>query len=965
LLRFLASEWGVLLIILAVAAFLRFYQLDSIPPGLHYDEAGEGLDALTMLRKGVRVFSTTQGGREPLFAYLLAIAFSLWGPQIIILRGLGALAGTLAVGTTYLLVREMFRPVIPNRARWLAALTALGLATGYWQVHLTRMGLRHVLLPPIEALAFYFLWRGLNTGRRRAFVGAGLLLGASLYTYLSARFLPIFLLLFFAVEGVLREITGRRADALWRRHGRNLLLMALLAALVFAPLGYYFLTEEPGEFVERINQVSVFNPALNQGDPLGALWRSATGNYGAVAFHGDEDGLVNLPGRPIFDPLMAVAFVVGLGLALTRARRAPYLFVALWWPVMTLPSVLTYDRVPRFMRAIGTVPGLYVLPALAWVALADRLARRSRLARTLAVLVPIAAYALAGSLTYRDYFLRWGPSQVAYDYFHAAYREVATKMVQEGYPDELWLFPTDLRINYPRRHRYILRFVGYQNLPPEKFLSVDETDMFDKLSAEMEGRSRVVLVQMKRGLQWEADAKGVLPFLLEKYGQLDRVYSTPEYDLRYYTLDSPDPRFRPADRWQPASAVFGDGLTLEAVAYGDASGRGDPNAPQVPSGETLWAALRWRAPGPMAEDYQASLRLVDAGGHVVGQRDNPLISRWHLGATGWHPGEEILDYYLLPVEPGTAPGDYRLEVSVYSPTSLKPLPATVEGVTAGAAQVGSLRVTPALTPPPEPAVETPLKTTWEPGLELVGYDGPPARDLRPGDTLSLALLWRGTSPPGDARLDLTLVGEGGDWPLLTDWPVGGEDFPTGRWRAGEVVRQWLDARLPPDTPSGSYRVRLSSPESGVAVTLGAVQVQGRPRRFELPADLAHPLDVTLGGRVRLAGFDLASPAPGRVDLTLYWQALASMDESYTVFVHVLGEDETIVAQRDQIPQAGEVPTSGWLPGEVVADPYPFSLPAGTYRLAVGMYDAASGRRLPIPGTPDDRLILPVPVEVTP
>ena len=39
-----------LLVILALAAFLRLWQLDSFPPGLYHDEAYNGLDALSLLQ---------------------------------------------------------------------------------------------------------------------------------------------------------------------------------------------------------------------------------------------------------------------------------------------------------------------------------------------------------------------------------------------------------------------------------------------------------------------------------------------------------------------------------------------------------------------------------------------------------------------------------------------------------------------------------------------------------------------------------------------------------------------------------------------------------------------------------------------------------------------------------------------------------------------------------------------------
>jgi len=951
--------------LLLLAAFFRFYQLDAIPPGLHYDEAGEGLDALDMLGGDLRVFSETQGGREPLFAYLLALAFAVTGPQVMVLRGMGALAGTAAVGAAYLLTRELFRPLMPHRARWLATLTALGLATSYWQVHLTRMGLRHVLLPPLLGLGLYALWRGIHTERRAPFVWAGVLLGATLYTYLSARFVPIFLGLFFMAEGLVREVEGRRADALWRRHGRNLLLTAGIAAALFAPLGYYFLTQEPGEFAERAAQVSVFNPALNGGDLFGALRHSFTGNYGAIAFFGDEDGLVNLPGRPLFDPLMAAAFAIGLGLALWKLRHPAYLFVVLWWLVMMLPAALTYDRVPRFMRAIGAAPGIYILPALAWLALAAFLwQRRNRILRALAILIPAAAFVVSGNLTFRDYFLRWGPADIAAESFHSAYSELARKMVAEGRPDELWLFPTDLRINYPRRHRYILRFVGYKRLPPEKFLSVDETDMFGKLSAETTGKSRVVLVNMKTGLQWEADFKHVLPFVLEKYGRLEKTFRADRYDLLYYTLDEPSPSFDPAGRWQPVEATFGGGLRLLQASYGDASGAGKPDAPQAPSGETAWVTLRWQTDGPLPEDYQVSVRLVAAGGRVLAQVDKPLYSRWHIPPTGWHPGEEVTDYYLLPIPPGTLPAPYTLEVAVYSPATLQPLPAVAGGTTAAAAPIGALTVTPALAPPADLTAQTPLGVRWADGVTLVGVDGFPDAPLRPGDTLPLTLLWRAETAPGDdALFDITLRGDAGEVSLVANHPVGEGTFPTSRWRADETVRQPLDVSLPPNLSPGAYQMWLTDPASGASANPGSLMVRGRARRFALPADIPYPLQITLGNQILLAGYGLEAAEPNRLRLTLYWQARETVGGSYTVFAHVLDRRGQIVAQQDRLPLDGEAPTSGWLPGEVVIDAYTFNVPPGAYRVAIGMYDAVTGARLPIPGTPDDRLVLPATIVV--
>ena len=58
----------------------------------------------------------------------------------------------------------------------------------------------------------------------------------------------------------------------------------------------------------------------------------------------------------------------------------------------------------------------------------------------------------------------------------------------------------------------------------------------------------------------------------------------------------------------------------------------------------------------------------------------------------------------------------------------------------------------------------------------------------------------------------------------------------------------------------------------------------------------------------------------------------------------------MVAQHVSLPADGEIPTSDWSFGEVISDRHVIEflgLPAGEYRLEVGMYDSTTGERLPI------------------
>ena len=62
--------WFLLLAIVALAIFFRFYQLNTLPPGLHPDEAANGLDIFKILgNRDLRIIYNTNGPREAVFFY--------------------------------------------------------------------------------------------------------------------------------------------------------------------------------------------------------------------------------------------------------------------------------------------------------------------------------------------------------------------------------------------------------------------------------------------------------------------------------------------------------------------------------------------------------------------------------------------------------------------------------------------------------------------------------------------------------------------------------------------------------------------------------------------------------------------------------------------------------------------------------------------------------------------------------
>jgi hypothetical protein len=115
-----------------------------------------------------------------------------------------------------------------------------------------------------------------------------------------------------------------------------------------------------------------------------------------------------------------------------------------------------------------------------------------------------------------------------------------------------------------------------------------------------------------------------------------------------------------------------------------------------------------------------------------------------------------------------------------------------------------------------------------------------------------------------------------------------------------------------------------------------------------------PLTAAFEDGIRLIGYDMtpAAPAPDQtLRLTLYWQADATPARSYKAFVHWLTDDWQQIAQDDELPGLGALPTGGWRAGQVVEPSFvlhpPAGLAPGAYSIVTGFYDAETGAGLPL------------------
>jgi hypothetical protein len=126
-----------------------------------------------------------------------------------------------------------------------------------------------------------------------------------------------------------------------------------------------------------------------------------------------------------------------------------------------------------------------------------------------------------------------------------------------------------------------------------------------------------------------------------------------------------------------------------------------------------------------------------------------------------------------------------------------------------------------------------------------------------------------------------------------------------------------------------------------------------PLRDAQAAAIPRRQDVTFGSTMRLLGHepvDGSTQPDGQVKVTLYWEALRSTEEDHTVFVHVLGEHDLVVGQRDTFPGLGTLSTTWIDPGFRWADTYVVPIPATAYapneaQIEVGVFNTRTGERM--------------------
>lgn len=415
----------ILVSILCLSAFLRFYRLASLPPSLEWDEVATGYDAYSILKTGKDqfgnffplTFRSIDDYKPPLYTYLVTVSIAIFGWNDFAVRFPAAFMGVLAVLTTYAMTYELFR------RRKLALLSSLLLAISPWHVNFSRLALETNSTIFFTTAGIWAFFIGLKNGK--FLILASVFFGLNLYLYHNARvFTPligIVLLFFYAKE-------------IWKHQKYMIVSAVIVAIFVIRLIPIMFSIEGQMRFIGT----SIFTPDI----PLETYkekqqyisWKKDDNNNGeellGKVFHSEKVffalkilknyishynpsfwlftddykrhhvsgmGLLYFPDMPFI--------YIGLFFLFKQNHRRSVFLLLLWFLFAPISAAVTRD-VPHALRSVIFLPTFQIFISIALIGLFDRL-KQKKYTKIFSFTFIIFLYVLNNAFFLHQYFVHF------------------------------------------------------------------------------------------------------------------------------------------------------------------------------------------------------------------------------------------------------------------------------------------------------------------------------------------------------------------------------------------------------------------------------------------------------------------------------------------------------------------------------------------------------------------------------
>ncbi|MEM7030874.1 MAG: glycosyltransferase family 39 protein [Chloroflexota bacterium] len=903
-----------LILILWLALALRLFQLET--QSLWYDEGVTWY--LTQFSLPQLVAWTAADIQPPFYYVILWMTTRLFGQSEWALRFPSLLFGVLNVPVMW----QLGRALSPQRHRLVGYVAASFMTLSPLMVYYSQEARMYTLLVLQANVASYLLWQLMQgkqptTVRILAYV---LTMAFALYTHYFAAFL---LLAHAIVWGVLT--LGQGTKGKWLKQSAFLFLGVVVLFFPWLSVLLARLDDDPSYWpgVLKLNEIV-----------QDVFISFAVGGKREMIF--EADGLR-------FASVFGLLLLGCLALFWVHRRRASFSLVFLLaWLVIPVACILLLSyQTPKFNPRYTMMSW----PAFALIlAIGLNLISRHRLFQWMiqGIIYSFILYSWLFSLG--NWFCNPASGTCEAEFARDDFRSVAQFIRERSFLNEPVLLSSG---HFFPVWQYYFGSENWIPLPDIETLDISRVtglDVQPTLAQALVGQDGVWLVTWQDEV---IDPNQVIPLMLDVVGE--RADETNEgdelligqfwgVDLQYWhlpeTISFPDRVPVSAS----ANANFGDLVRLRGLRHGD--------TPQT-DGILFWEALQ-----PLTDDYQISMRLVDAENIAWG---NAVVTRpgaYLYPTQRWPQGEIIAGRQALPWLPGTPPGDYWLEVGWLTSDHIgidvldesgNPKRRTVN--------LGPITLTDAI--PGFVHQGTPLHEINGLALREAKFAVP---TVESGSKVIVELVWQ--IADSDVYYDtVTILGwqeDGGQaWPLDEPISLDFSDVQPG-------TTFWTRHKLstPYQVTSGPIRLQVQIGAADVKTAIAGLTLEPTERIFTPPDQFDITTEINFAGQTTLIGADFDQPIlkPGEsANLSLYWQADAPFAADYTVFVHPLGDDGTPVLNFDHAPPR---PTSNWLEGEIIADAVTITIPPdfspGQYPIEIGLYNTADPNyaRLPVISAPD-------------
>ena len=483
----------LLLLIVLIAGFLRFYQLGANPPSLTWDESAWGYNAYSIGIDGKDEFGrflphdyleSFGDFKPPMYAYLDVIPVKLLGLNEFSTRVPSALFGVLTVLLTYFLVKRIFWNSKEKQKYALAS--AFILAISPWHIMLSRAA--------FEAnVATFFLvlgvWGFLAATQEKKWylLISAVSFAVSMYTFNTARVVAPLLVI------VLALLFRKRLFQI----KKEVLIACIVGLVVFLPTFRFLLTPQAGL---RFQEVNIFSDpgvvkTANQeiANDNNALWSKLIHNrrvlYSIEYVKHYFDNLsptflfIKGDGNPKFSIqsvgemfIWDIPFVVIGILFLVKKREGNWWLVPLWLLIGIIPAA-TARETPHALRIEASLPMFQIISAYGFIMLLSLVKRFKNLITV--VLIGLLLINLAYFC--HDYFAHY-PAEFSGEWEYGYQQSIAyVQSVEKNYDN--------IQITNELGRPYIYYLFYTQTLPADyRKTAVIHRDAFGFVTVEAFGK---------------------------------------------------------------------------------------------------------------------------------------------------------------------------------------------------------------------------------------------------------------------------------------------------------------------------------------------------------------------------------------------------------------------------------------------------------------------------------------------